>query len=275
MSYDPQPGQDPTFSAETSTTVGSPPDLDLRDGEGPAEPREDAQSSTVVAAEPQPDFEEPEEPEALSDVTLASLAFRLFTAVENQIARDPHAITLTSIHSRLDVLERGVTSALSRTEALAGVRERMDRLESRPFVTDAGGADVTDVLGRVAALERRVELLDPGSEMLTTVIERMDEIETQISADALRAVNIRVDTLESRVPSPEMVKWLTERIVAIEQRLTGPEVISRFGSRLDEMDRKLATNTQPETKGSGRWITASALILAAAVIALIVLIAVI
>ena len=69
----------------------------------------------------------PAEPEATDldlrtevpeSTTLASLAFRLFSTIESQIARDPDAAALTGLASRLDVLERAVASSMCSSEQL-------------------------------------------------------------------------------------------------------------------------------------------------------------
>ncbi len=127
MSSGPNQGDESTSIADLSTPAEPEvTDLDLR-ADSP-EPSSELLPAVRTPPSSQP---VPEATTAESQVTLASLAFRLFSTIDNQLARDPNAAALTGLARRLDVLERGVASSISTADALTGLSERLDDIDAQ------------------------------------------------------------------------------------------------------------------------------------------------
>ena len=164
-----------TATSEPKATEPDATSLDLRDI-----PEPDFQS--LLAAPPPP----PPPPTATkissntdSHVTLGSLAFRLFDTIENQIARDPHAATLSVMSARLDVIERAIAGSAGHSDTLVGLGERLDEIDRHIAAPDPHEASLSAINDRLAAVEHRLAAPHPHSGTIKSLVERLDEAEAK------------------------------------------------------------------------------------------------
>jgi len=216
MSNGPNQGDESTSTADLSTpTEPEVTDLDLR-----AEASEP--DSELLPAVPTPPASQPvpEATSAESQVTLASLAFRLFSTIEDQIARDPNAAALTGLAGRLDVLERGVASSISKADALTDLSERLDDIDAQLAAPDPHASALSSLNDRLARVEHRMAAPHPHTATINSLVERIDEAEAKGTPHHISVLTERLDMVEGRVPAPEDLTRLTDRVTAIERRLT-------------------------------------------------------
>ncbi len=258
----PPNGTDPADSAETETnlpeatrlpegSVAEPADpslaeLDLRDLSEP-------DFHSLLAAPPPPPAPKSNGASSDSHVTLGSLAFRLFDTIENQIARDPHAATLTMMSSRLEMVERSAAAVSGQSDMLAGLTERTDQIEKHLAAPNPHDAAITAVNDRLAAVEHRQAAPHPHTGTISSVVERLDEVEAKGSPRNLTAMSERLHLLERHSPPPEVITQMTDRVVALERRLTAPELIEALMDRVDQLEmRDSALDTPIPDRGAGR-----------------------
>ena len=249
---------DPVFIGDNGTTSETAPtepeatepdvtSLDLRDI-----PEPDFQS--LLAAPPPP----PPPPTATkissntdSHVTLGSLAFRLFDTIENQIARDPHAATLSVMSARLDVIERAIAGSAGHSDTLVGLGERLDEIDRHIAAPDPHEASLSAINDRLAAVEHRLAAPHPHSGTIKSLVERLDEAEAKGSPRNLTAIAERLDMVERHSPSPGLVTQMTDRVVALEHRQTAPEVITSLERRFDDFEMRFLLVEEPAASKSG------------------------
>ena len=271
MSNGPNQGDESTSTADLSTpTEPDVTDLDLR-ADSP-EP-----DSELLPAVPTPPSSQPvaEATTAESQVTLASLAFRLFSTIDDQLARDPNSATLTGLASRLDVLERGVASSISKADALTGLSNRLDDIDAQLAAPDPHAGALSSLNDRLARVEHRLAAPHPHTATINSLVERMDEAEAKGTPRNISVLTERLDMVEGRVPAPEDLIRLTDRVTAIERRLTAPEVIAGLQQQLQEVEIRFALLDEPaeQSRAAARLPLYVLAILAIVAIAIVILIA--
>ena len=274
MSDSPSQGDESTSTAGTSKPAEpDATDLDLR-AESPEPDSELLLATPTASGHAAPDATPPRE-----QVTLASLAFHLFSTIDNQIARDPNAAALTGLASRLDVLERGVASSISRSDALADVSERLDEIDGHLAAPDPYASSLTSLNDRLAAVEHRLAAPHPHTATITSLVERLDEAEAKGAPRNISDLTERLEVVERHAPSSEDLTRLTDRVTANERRLTEPGVIAALQQQLQELAMRFALLEEPaeDRSDASRWplYVLAAVAVAAVAIAVLVVMSVI
>ena len=213
--------------------------------------------------------------EAPESTPLASLAFRLFSTIENQIARDPNAAALTGLASRLDVLERGVASSVSRADVLKDMSERLDEIDGHLAAPDPHATSLTSLNDRLAAVEHRLAAPHPHTATITSLAERLDEAEAKGTPRNISDLTERLEIVESHASASEDLTRLTDRVTSIERRLPAPGVIAGLQQQFQDVAMRFALLEKPaeERSETRRWPLYVLAVLAVAAIAALVVMA--
>ncbi len=116
----------------------------------------------------------------------------------------------------------------------------------------------------------------PHTDTINSLVERLDEAEAKGTPHTISVLTERLSGwLEGRVPAPEDITRLTDRVTAIERRLTAPDVIAGIKQQIQEVEMRFALLEEPaeQSRAAGRPPLYVLAILAIVAIAIVILIA--
>ncbi|MFQ5558421.1 MAG: hypothetical protein ACE5GB_13075 [Acidimicrobiales bacterium] len=296
---------DPPAPARTD-----PGELDLRDHRAP--PVAAGQSGEVSNLPPPPTSPDPAAPAppAGGEITLASLAYRLFETVEHQLARGPYADTLNTITALTDRIESiehrleaphphsGAIAALTELQEgldrqLTTLTERTDQVEHRLDTPDPHVAALGALGDRIEILEHRLDAPHPHTAMIANlgdrldsverlgaphtigaITERLDAIESALASGDTLEIERRLDAIETRIGEPQGAGGLEQRLGALEaQILATPATINALGHRLDAVEMQQLESELGS--GPGRLVPRLLVLVALAIVVATLIVAVV